>query len=184
MSSSFLITLVEAKPLMAAVVAGSVASFGLGFSTVESVAFASTAAFGVSLGDTLLTAAGVGSKVESYLAPAAQFLDPMDFAGGAIGTMILNYALGRSGQNLAVLAAIGAVAGGVAPKVSGFIVSKLPANSGEYDPATAPKVVYNPEDYQTSYSRNYNHIVPAKDENVMGSSAGAKHSGIFIGSKL
>lgn len=170
MSTSFLITLVEAKPLMAAVVAGSVASFGLGFSTVESVAFASTAAFGVSLGDTLLTAAGVGSKVESYLAPAAEYLDPMDFAGGAIGTMILNYALGRSGQNLAVLAGIGAVAGGVAPKISGFIVSKLPANTASQKHITT--------------SDNYTYTPPGKDENIMGGSAGAKHSGVFIGSKL
>lgn len=131
----FLVHLVEAKPFFGAATAGAIAKLGLGMTTEETVAFASTVALGLSMGDALLTAAGVSSKIETYLdgiiGNTTMYVDPNDFIGAAIGVGLVNYAVGVQGNSLMMLVGVGALAGGVAPKLSSFLLSKL-------QPPTAP----------------------------------------------
>lgn len=125
-STAFAMALVEAKPLMAAAVAGaaSVAIFGYGMQ--EAIAFGASAALGTSLGDAVLTGAGFETKIQSYLGDSfATFVDPVDFVGAGLGVAAINYSLGLTGSALGMSAAVAALAGGIAPKVSGYILSSL-----------------------------------------------------------
>jgi hypothetical protein len=122
--TELLLNLVEAKPVMAAAVAGSISALVLGFGASESVAFGASVALGTSLGDALLTAAGYQTKVQSYLGGSfGTYLDPVDFVGGAIGVTIINLSLGVRGQPLAVMAALSALGAGLAPKISNYVLS-------------------------------------------------------------
>lgn len=126
MSTQILMSLVEAKPVMAGVMGGIGSSFVLQLPVSESIVFAGTCALGVSLGDALLTGAGYETKIESYLDGGfSTYFDPMDFVGAGLGVMLINLALGVRGRPLVVTSAIAAVAGGIAPKLSAKILSDL-----------------------------------------------------------
>lgn len=121
---SFIMSLVESK----GVVAGGVAALGsmafMGLQGGASVQYGALVALGVSLGDVLLTVGGVGSKLESYMTmePFQTFLDPNDFLGAAAGTALLGWVVGMQGRQLGIATAVGAVAGGVAPKIGGYML--------------------------------------------------------------
>lgn len=124
-SSNVLITLVEAKPVMAAATAGLASTFLLGLSAQEAIVFGGTCALGVSLGDTLLTSTGFLSDTRTYLqGHFATFLDPLDFVGGAVGVLLINLAVGIRGRPLVVMTGVAAVSAGVAPKISSYLLLK------------------------------------------------------------
>ncbi len=130
MSTSFLISLVESKPLGVAALAGVGSSFVLGLGMQDALQFGAMAALGTSLGDTLLTIGGVGSKIESYMTsePWKSYVDPNDFLAGAAGTAVMTWAVGFEGRGVAMSAALGAVSAGIAPKLAGYLLSM--SNSG------------------------------------------------------
>lgn len=118
--------LIEAKPVMAAAVAGLGSMVVMDMNSAEALAFGSSVALGTSLGDALLTGLGFQTKVQAYLGGTfSTYVDPMDFVGAAVGSTAINFAIGARGQPLLMIAALSAVAGGVAPKVSGYILSKM-----------------------------------------------------------
>ncbi len=140
--TEFVMHLVEAKGVSAAVLAGVGGSFALGFGMREALQFGAVTALGVSLGDAVLTGAGVATKIQSYLPGAMQtYVDPMDFVGSAAGAAILNYSLGLQGRPLAVAVGVAAVAGGLAPKVAGYIVHGMgpPPDQGTPSQMASPK---------------------------------------------
>lgn len=125
-ASSLVINLAETKPASAAVVAGLAGAVILGMSANEAIVWGSTTALGVSLGDAVLTTAGYNTQVQTYFGKHfASYFDPVDFVGGALGVGAINLALGVRGESLALMVGLGAVAGGIAPKVSGWVLSKM-----------------------------------------------------------
>lgn len=125
-AQSLVINLAETKPASAAIVAGVAGALVLGMSGNEAIVWGSTTALGVSLGDVVLTTAGYNTDVRTYFGKHfASYFDPVDFVGGALGVGAINLALGVRGESLAVMVGLGAVAGGVAPKLSGWILSKM-----------------------------------------------------------
>jgi hypothetical protein len=122
-ATEILLSLVEAKPVMAGLVSGVASAVVLGLDANEAIMFAGTTALGVSLGDALLSGAGFATKIESYLDGGfATYFDPMDFVGAGTGVVLLNLVLGVRGQPLAVMGGVAAVAGGVAPKIASAIL--------------------------------------------------------------
>lgn len=125
-ASSLIINLAEAKPAAAAAVAGISGALVLGMSGNEAIVWGATTALGVSLGDAVLTGAGYNTQVQTYFGKHfSSYVDPIDFVGGALGVGAINLALGVRGESLAVMVGLGAVAGGIAPKVSGWVLSKM-----------------------------------------------------------
>ena len=125
-TTAFMMALVEAKPLMAAAVAGAASMGVFGYNMQEAIAFGASAALGTSLGDAVLTGAGFETKVQSYLGDSfATYVDPVDFVGAGLGVAAINFALGVTGQPLAMSAAVAAIAGGIAPKMAGYALSEL-----------------------------------------------------------
>lgn len=120
-----LLNLAEAKPFLAAVVAGGGSMWALGLPAREAVQFGAVTALAVSMGDAVLTGLGVMTKVESYLPGSVfgtgKYMDPMDFLGGAAGMAVLEVFLGMQGRPLAIGVALGAVAGGVAPTIGAYV---------------------------------------------------------------
>ena len=121
---NYIVTLVEAKPFFSAVVGGVASTFAMGLSLPEAIDFGCVVAAGTSMGDALLTISGIGSDLTAYLpGQFSTYLDPNDFLGGALGVGIVSWMAGMSGQELMVATAVGAVSAGVAPKLSGQIIS-------------------------------------------------------------
>ena len=120
--TSVLLSLVEAKPVMAATVGGIASAVVLGLGGNEAIVFGGSVALGVSLGDAILTGAGYATDVRSYLQGGfSAYLDPLDFVGAGLGVLLINLALGIRGRPLAVMTGTAAVAGGIAPKASSYI---------------------------------------------------------------
>lgn len=124
--ASFVGSLVEAKGVMAAAVAGSVGALALGMASTEAIHFGATVALGASLGDAVLTGLGYQTSVASYMPTSiSTYVDPLDFFGGALGTAALAMMMGaRDSMDLLKLAGLGGLAAGVAPKLAGTILSK------------------------------------------------------------
>lgn len=144
--TEILLSLVEAKPVMAGVVGGIAGALILGLSSNEAIMFAGTTALGVSLGDAILTGAGYATEIRSYLDGGfSTYFDPMDFVGGGSGVLLINLALGVRGRPLAILTGAAAVAGGVAPKLSTKLFTEItqtnqtlvPAKTGSNGPGGA-----------------------------------------------
>lgn len=126
----FIAQLVEAKPFFGALVAGVGGRYFLQMRNEEAIQFGATVALGVSLGDALLSASGVMTKLETYIPSDLgkdlnYIVDPNDLLGGALGVTIVNFSLGMEGRPLLMAGAIGGVAGGVAPRLSTWILGAL-----------------------------------------------------------
>ena len=125
-STSLLLSLVEAKPVMAAAMGGIASAVVLGMGGNEAVVFSGSVALGVSLGDAILTGTGFATDVRSYLLGGfSTYLDPLDFVGAGLGVLLINLSLGVRGRPLAVMTGTAAVAGGIAPKVASYIFSSF-----------------------------------------------------------
>lgn len=120
--TAVLLSLVEAKPVMAATMGGITSAVVLGLGGNEAIVFGGSVALGVSLGDAILTGAGYATDVRSYLKGGfSTYLDPLDFVGAGLGVFLINLALGIRGRPLAVMTGTAAVAGGIAPKAASYI---------------------------------------------------------------
>lgn len=113
--------LVSVQGLGVAVVAGTGATLVLGADARQAVSFGAVASLGVSLGDWVLTSAGVYTKLETYMKDST-FVDPADVVAGAISIAALEYYLTNvTGNDLMRIAAVGAVAGGVGRKLAAYL---------------------------------------------------------------
>lgn len=134
--TEILLSLVEAKPVMAGAVGGVAGALILGLSSSEAIMFAGTTALGISLGDAILTGAGYATEIRSYLDGGfATYFDPMDFIGGGAGVLLINLALGVRGRPLAVMTGVAAVAGGLAPKLSTKLFTEITQTNQRLMPA-------------------------------------------------
>lgn len=113
--------LVSVQGLGVAAVAGVGAAVVLNADARQAVSFGAVASLGVSLGDWALTAAGVYTKLETYMKDST-YVDPADFVSGALSVGLLEYYLtGVGGNELMKVAAVGAVAGGTGRKVAAYL---------------------------------------------------------------
>lgn len=125
-TTSFIMTLVEAKPAFAALVSGAIGAAALGLDMTDSIQFGCLVAAGTSFGDAVLTLGGVSTQVQTYMPKQfGTWLDPSDFLGGGVGTAVLGWATGVEGRPLAIMAAAGAVGAGLAPMISAQILSSM-----------------------------------------------------------
>lgn len=125
-STDVLLSLVEAKPVMAGALGGVGAALILGMTPGEGIVFAGTVAFGVSLGDALLSGMGYATEIRSYLKDDfAYYLDPLDFVGAGTGVLLVNLSLGVRGRSLAIMSGVAAVAGGLGPKVAASVMGEF-----------------------------------------------------------
>lgn len=138
--TELVLNLVEAKPFMSALVSGTLSSLILGLDGTEAVAFGATVALGTSFGDAVMTAAGYQTKVQSYLGGSfGTYLDPVDFVAAGAGVTIMNLALGVRGQPLVIMGALAALGGGLAPKISAYVLgSSLNVVSSPVNTITQP----------------------------------------------
>jgi len=120
---------VETKGLAAAAVAGVGAMYLMNQGPRESVQFGAIVALGCSLGDSALSGFGIESKIQSYITKDSHwqnYVDPMDFLGGAVGTAVVCYLAGiAEGRQLAMFAGLGGIGCGVGPKIAGYVQKKF-----------------------------------------------------------
>lgn len=116
---------VESKGLATALVAGVGAMYLMNQTPQASLQFGAIAALGVSVGDSMTTGFGINSEIGSYITTDTHwqnYVDPMDFIGGMVGTALIAYGAGiAEGRELALYSGLGAVGAGVAPKIVGYI---------------------------------------------------------------
>jgi hypothetical protein len=118
-------SLVEAKGVMTAAVAGTAGMLVLKMSGGEAIQFGALCALGASLGDAVLTGLGQGTVIATYMPTSLSgYLDPLDFVGAAAGVALLGFGLGMQSMDLAYSTGIAAVSAGIAPKLAGEILTK------------------------------------------------------------
>jgi hypothetical protein len=119
----FMMQLVESKPLMLASLSGIGGYALLGDNAQSALQFGAVAALGGSLGDTVLSALGYASKINTYFPDEMSYVDPADALGAAVGTGVVAYSLGSGGNDLMKMMGIAAVAGAFAPKLAGYFAN-------------------------------------------------------------
>lgn len=121
--SQYIADLVRVHGLGVATIAGVGSALVFNANTGEAISFGAVAALATSLGDWTLTVVGSYTDLKTYLPfEQSSFLDPMDFLAGGLGVGALQYLItGVTGPDLYKSMAIGAVAGGTAPKLVGYL---------------------------------------------------------------
>jgi hypothetical protein len=128
---------VGARPFGIAVVAGGIASFGLGAPLSEAVRIGAAAALAGGIGDTLLSSMGYDTYFDSYY-PSSAYIDVSDVVAGAGAMALLEYIVGVPQQPLLYHAAIAGLACGVGPKLTTLLLAKAQASPVPDSGAVAP----------------------------------------------
>lgn len=115
---------VGARGLGIAVVAGGIASFGLGAPFSEAVRIGAAAALAGSVGDALLSSMGYDTIFDAYN-PSSGYVDLSDVVAGGAMMAVLEYAVGVPQQPMLYHAAAAGIACGVGGKLTAYALSKM-----------------------------------------------------------
>lgn len=123
--SQWIVDVVEAKGVVVGALAGIGGMVAMGMSGQDAVQFGALTALGVSFSDAALTTMGIKTKIGTFVSGYTTFVDPYDFATGAVGVGLLELYLGLSGTPLYWTMGIAGAASLAAPKVTGYVAGML-----------------------------------------------------------
>ena len=123
--SQWIVDVVEAKGIVVGALAGIGGVLALGFDGGDAVQFAAITALGVSFADAALTTVGIKTRIGTFVSGYSSFVDPYDFATGAVGVGLIELYLGVNGRALYMTAGVAGAASLLAPKATGYLAGML-----------------------------------------------------------